>query len=54
MIKTSQGDILIDSFITSEEEKKEKCAISERISTCVFGSPSLTVLTRVRKADVVS
>lgn len=29
MIKTSQGDILIDSHIIGEEGKREKCYIRE-------------------------
>lgn len=49
MIKTSQGDILIDSPITSEKDKREK-----RIETWCFGCAlSDSVLTRVT-GDVVS
>lgn len=36
MIKTSQGDIVIDSQITSEESEREKCAVSEELNL-VFG-----------------
>lgn len=39
MIKTSQGDMLIDSHIAGEEDEREKCVISEN-----FNSVFLTAL----------
>lgn len=49
MIKTSEGDMLIDSHITGGEEKREKCVIREYhlgVSDCTLSD---SVLMRVRE-----